>query len=229
MEDREYQIANEELKRAENVISNYESSILKRHGWMISAIIGISYARIKNEPYLTPGLYLALGLLTVLLFWSTEMFLRAPHNRAILRMQEIENALRNGRGYYGPTLSDALGGKIPYEAEYKYLFRVRVFMPYLIATMSILLISVNTDGVGNFSPLGFYSSLAFMLSFSLVVLAFFIILLWRPNKKIDELTQDERNRIIIHQHRCIRICNICILLLAIILFVLFIFVSINTS
>ena len=140
------ELAQEELRLLESVIARQERIVFEMRRWLYALLTALVIA--KFEVKFCGDQLSFIGISLVLIFFVTELFQRVPIGRAIQRVGEIEQYLRDqirkreGK-YDGPMLCESLSYKHFSEDVAKACeeaLKARVFLPYLLLIFFFCLI-----------------------------------------------------------------------------------------
>jgi len=146
MDKKRQTYALEEWKLASEVIGRLEQGIYRRQGWLYALITALMVALLKANPLLCKEQFVILAIGITILFFVSEIIQRVPLHRAIQRSKAIEKSLRTDKKYQGPLLSESLAGpklkslKAWCREVRQFLRRMRVWSPYALLAMLILLV-----------------------------------------------------------------------------------------
>jgi hypothetical protein len=160
MDKKRQTYALEEWKLASAIIGHLEQGIYWRQGWLYTLVTALMVALLKDNPLLCKDQFAILAIGITVLFFISEVIQRVPLHRAIKRSKTIEKSLRTDKKYQGPLLSESLAGPQKRKSKtlkgkikscfsslcyyfreiYQFLRRIRVWSPYAVLAMLILLV-----------------------------------------------------------------------------------------
>ena len=143
MLDRNQNLALEEWKLCQSVISQLEDAIYRRQGWFFALITALVVSLLQKDPLLTGAQFTVLAIGIVLVFFVVEVIQRVPHHRAIRRSRRIEAYLRGDlehNRYDGPVLSLSLGEGYGWRDDFAFFRRIRIWAPYAAMIIVILVV-----------------------------------------------------------------------------------------
>lgn len=138
-------IALDELRILAGVIERKEAVRLRQRNWAITVVSGLSIAFLSDSAEIRTGAYVAVALATIAIFWLMETVYQHVEDRAIRRSRDLEEALREGRQYDGPLISESLsprsvGEQLRYVA--RTFFAPRVASPYAALTAIVVAVAI---------------------------------------------------------------------------------------
>lgn len=132
----------DELRILQGIVARHDDISFKIKGWCVTLITGIMLA-LKSGNFAVStksSLILAFGI--SLLFLWVDVVYRVAEDRAIDRSDEIEKLMRDESEYDGPKIVMTLRKPNTLSDQYKSLKNVRIYLPYLILTMIVIIVSI---------------------------------------------------------------------------------------
>lgn len=98
--------AMEEWKQLQTIIGRLQGLEYMIRGWLLALIGGLITALLTHS--LNPVIFLVIAILAIAAFCFMELATRAPKRRAIDRCRKVEESLRGGNKYVGPSITASL-------------------------------------------------------------------------------------------------------------------------
>jgi flagellar biosynthesis protein FliQ len=134
----------EEWKLLQGIVDRKEKIVFQLRGYcyLLVAVLGAAIFHARSQFSEWTLLYIA--YLVVIAFFAIEVGQRIALRRAIDRSRRIERLLREGLGYDGPVLGDALGARVTLREVWRCAAcNEMVWVPAIIALIAITVFAVH--------------------------------------------------------------------------------------
>lgn len=135
------EIALEELKILEEKITRHANLAFQTRSWLFALITALVVGLLDEKANLNGIRFLLIAFVLTLTFLWMELIQRIPQKQSMVRVSEIEKALRGETDYDGPKISKSLsmGGSF---SHYWKVFSPPILIPYFSIIIIITFLAI---------------------------------------------------------------------------------------